>query len=409
MIFLPFNNCQRMSSPIQHLPQADHATFLSHTGRRSKEHAGFVNMPVYRGSTILAESLEQWERSKDDKNPMSNYGRFGSPLTRAFESAICGLEGGYSARVFPSGLSACTHALIGLLEAGDHLLMTDSVYGPTRTFAEQVLRRMKIEVEFFNPTSLSDLQAKLRSNTKVVYVESPGSMTFELQDISAISGLAHAVNAYVVMDNTWATPLFFKPIEHGADISIQSATKYVIGHSDALLGIATSNERAWTYLQSSSAHFGETAGPDDIFLALRGLRTLAVRMNAHWKNGLILAQWLSKHPAVEKVLHPGLTEDPGHELWKRDFKGASGLFGVVLKPMSKSQISALFDSFTLFGIGLSWGGFESLALLVDPLPIRTEGSILKNGHLLRVHAGLENPDDLIADFSQALEAAKAVK
>jgi cystathionine beta-lyase len=233
-------------------------------------------------------------------------------------------------------------------------------------------------------------------------------MTFEVQDTAAIAELAHANNAYVVMDNTWATPLFFKPIEHGVDISIQSATKYVIGHSDALLGVATSNERAWPHLQASSAHFGETAGPDDIFLALRGLRTLGVRMDQHWKNGLLLAQWLSTHPGVAQVLHPGLAQDPGHALWKRDFKGASGLFGVVLKPMSRPQLSALFSSFNLFGIGLSWGGFESLALFVDAPPVRTEGSSLEPGHLIRLHAGLEHADDLIADFSQALESAKAV-
>jgi cysteine-S-conjugate beta-lyase len=397
-----------MSKPVSPPPHVASSTFLSHAGRMSREHAGFVNVPVYRGSTILAESLEQWERSKDDNNPMSNYGRFGSPLTRAFESAVCRLEGGHGARVFPSGLSACTHALIGLLKAGDHLLMTDSVYGPTRTFAEQVLRRMNVEVEFFHPTRLDDLQSKMRSQTKVVYAESPGSMTFEVQDIAAIAKLAHANNAYVVMDNTWATPLFFKPIEHGVDISIQSATKYFIGHSDALLGVATSNERAWPYLEASSAHFGETAGPDDIFLALRGLRTLEVRLERHWKNGLVVAQWLAKHPAVEQVLHPGLADDPGHALWKRDFKGASGLFGVVLKPMSKPQLSRLFSSFNFFGIGLSWGGFESLALLVDPPPTRTEGSALRPGHLIRLHVGLEHPDDLIADFSQALNAAKAV-
>jgi cysteine-S-conjugate beta-lyase len=398
-----------MTKPVFQPSQSAPATFLSHTGRMSREHAGFVNVPVYRGSTILAESLEQWESAKDDKNPMSNYGRFGSPLTKAFESAMCQLEGGFGARVFPSGLSACTHALIGLLKAGDHVLMTDSVYGPTRTFADNVLKRMNIDIEYFHPTRLDDLRAKLRSETKVVYVESPGSMTFEVQDIAAIAALAHANNAYVVMDNTWATPLFFKPIEHGVDISIQSATKYVIGHSDALLGVATSNERAWPFLQATSAHFGETAGPDDIFLALRGLRTLGVRMELHWKNGLMLAQWLSKHPAVVQVLHPGLADDPGHALWRRDFKGASGLFGVVLKPMSKRQLSTLFSRLTLFGIGLSWGGFESLALLVDPPPARTEGSILQPGHLIRVHVGLEHPDDLIADFSQALEAARAVQ
>lgn len=384
-------------------------TLLSHVGRNPSAHAGFVNIPVFRGSTILAQSLEEWDLRKSDNNPMASYGRFGSPLTKAFESSITELEGGYQSIVFPSGLSACTHSLIGLLKAGDHLLISDSVYGPTRNFAEQVLRRMNIEVEFFNPTNLLELSVKVKENTKVIYVESPGSMTFEIQDIPAISVMAHEVNAYVVMDNTWATPLFFRPFEHGVDISIHAATKYIIGHSDALLGVATANERAWPVLQASAHTFGETAGPDDIFLALRGLRTLAVRMERHWKNGLLLAQWLQKHEAVAEVLHPGLLGNPGFKLWQRDFTGASGLFGVLLRPMSKNQLSILFREFKIFGIGLSWGGFESLALLSDPLPRLDHSNDIKSGHLIRLHAGLEGVDDLIEDFSQSLNAALAVK
>ena len=384
-------------------------TLLSHIGRNPPEHAGFVNMPIFRGSTILAQSLEEWDLRKSDNNPMASYGRFGSPLTKAFESSIAELEGGYQSLVFPSGLSACTHALIGLLKSGDHLLISDSVYGPTRNFAEQILRRMNIEVEFFNPTNLIALSVKVKENTQVIYVESPGSMTFEIQDIPAIAVMAHAVNAYVVMDNTWATPLFFKPFEHGVDISIHAATKYLIGHSDALLGIATANERAWPSLQASAHTFGETAGPDDIFLALRGLRTLAVRMERHWKNGLLLAQWLQSHDAVTQVLHPALPGNPGFKLWQRDFTGASGLFGVILRPMSKNQLSILFGKLKIFGIGLSWGGFESLALLVDPLPRLDDLNGIKSRHLIRLHAGLEDANDLIEDFSQALYAALAVK
>ena len=289
----------------------DMDTLLSHIGRNSPDHSGFVNIPVFRGSTILASSLEEWNLRKSVDNPMASYGRFGSPLTKAFESAIAELEGGFQSLVFPSGLSACTHSLIGLLQSGDHLLISDSVYGPTRHFAEQVLKRMNIEVEFFNPTNLLALSAKIKESTKVIYVESPGSMTFEIQDIPAISELAHNVNAYVVMDNTWATPLFFKAFEHGVDISIHAATKYIIGHSDALLGVATANERAWPFLQASAHAYGETAGPDDIFLALRGLRTLSVRMERHWKNGVLLAQSLKKHQAVAEVLHPALFENTG--------------------------------------------------------------------------------------------------
>ena len=384
-------------------------TLLSHIGRNSPDHSGFVNIPVFRGSTILANSLEEWNLRKGVDNPMASYGRFGSPLTKAFESAIAELEGGFQSVVFPSGLSACTHALIGLLQSGDHLLMSDSVYGPTRHFAEQVLKRMNIEVEFFNPTNVLALSAKIKNSTKVIYVESPGSMTFEIQDIPAISELAHKVNAYVVMDNTWATPLFFKAFGHGVDVSIHAATKYIIGHSDALLGVATANERAWPFLQASAHAYGETAGPDDIFLALRGLRTLSVRMERHWKNGVLLAQSLKKNQAVAEVFHPGLPENPGYKLWQRDFKGASGLFGILLHPMSKNQLSILFKELKIFGIGLSWGGFESLAVLSDPLHRLHDSNAIKSGHLIRLHAGLENVDDLIEDFSGALNMAQNSK
>jgi cystathionine beta-lyase len=281
-------------------------TRLAHMGRAPAEHAGMVNVPVYRGSTILSETLEEWESKKGRNNPLASYGRFGSPLTRSLEAAICELEGGYRSILFPSGLSACTHALLGLLKSGDHLLLSDSVYGPTRIFADQVLQRLQIEVEYFNPTDIADLASKVKANTGVVYVESPGSMTFEIQDIPALAQIARSVDALVVLDNTWATPLYFKPFEHGVDVSLQAATKYIVGHSDALLGIATANERAWPALQSSAHHFGETAGPDDIFLALRGLRTLAVRMRRHHENGMALAQSLCAHEAVERVLHPAL-------------------------------------------------------------------------------------------------------
>jgi cystathionine beta-lyase len=298
---------------------------------------------------------------------------------------------------------------MSLLNADDHLLISDSVYGPTRNFAEKVLKRMDIEVEFYSPTNLSELSIKIKDTTKVVYVESPGSMTFEVQDIPAIAKMAHAVDAYVVMDNTWATPLLFKPFAHGVDISIHAATKYLIGHSDALLGVATANERAWPSLRACAHAFGETAGPDDIFLALRGLRTLSVRMERHWKNGLKLADWLQNHKAVARVLHPALPGNPGFKLWQRDFLGASGLFGVVLHPMSKNQLSILFKELKIFGIGLSWGGFESLALLVDPPPRLDNLNGVKSEHLIRLHAGLENVEDMIEDFSEALNAALATK
>jgi cystathionine beta-lyase len=381
-------------------------TLLAHAGRDPGAFGGLVNTPVCRGSTIVADSLEQWESRKAPGNAMASYGRFGTATSRAFEESIARLEGGHRAIVFPSGLAACTHALMALARPGDHLLVTDNVYGPTRQFATRVLARLGVEVEFFDPQLGGGIRTLLRPTTRAVYLESPGSLTFEVQDVAAIAAEAHRVGAFVVMDNTWATPLFFQPFAHGVDISIQAATKYLVGHSDALLGVATANARAWDLLREGAHDFGQTAGPDDIYLALRGLRSLAVRLRRHQQNGLGLAQALRAHPAVRRVLHPGLEGDPGHALWARDFRGASGLFGVELRPMTRGQLSAFFSSLRLFGIGLSWGGYESLALPVDP-PVRSVRPFACEGVLVRVHAGLENVEDLIADFTGALRRAQA--
>ncbi|WP_454739945.1 cystathionine beta-lyase [Cupriavidus necator] len=381
-------------------------TELLHTGRNPAAHFGLVNTPICRGSTILANSLEEWEARKTPENPMASYGRFGTPTTRAFEEAICEIEGGYRSIVFPSGLSACVHALLAFVQTGDHVLISDSVYGPTRAFADKVLTRMGITVEYFDPLIGAGISTLLKPNTSVVYVESPGSMTFEVQDIPAIAKASHRVGAYVVLDNTWATPLFFKPFEHDVDVSVHAATKYIVGHSDALLGVATANHRAWPLLQAGAHDFGQTAGPDDLYLALRGLRTMKMRLERHQANGIELAERLKKHPGVAQVIHPALPGDTGHELWKRDFLGASGLFGIQLRAISYEQMSVFFERLSLFGIGLSWGGFESLVLPVSQ-PTRAVRAWNKSGQLLRVHAGLENVDDLFADFSSALDVALA--
>ncbi|MCS3835724.1 cystathionine beta-lyase [Pseudomonas sp. JAI111] len=382
----------------------DAATQFIHAGRTPDQFGGLVNTPIFRGSTILATSFDSWEASKVNGNPYSNYGRFGTPTTRSFEDAIAELEGGHGCCVFPSGLSACVHSLLAFVSTGDHVLMTDNIYGPTRTFATNVLNRMGVEVEFFAPAMGSKIAELMRPNTRVVFTESPGSLTFEVADLPALCEAAHSVGAFVLLDNTWASPLYFKPFEHGVDVSIQAATKYIVGHSDALLGTATANERAWELLKAGAHDFGQIASPDDLFLALRGLRTMPVRLQRHWTNGVALATSLSEHPAVSEVMHPALPNTPGHDLWKRDFLGASGLFGIRLKSSDSDVLRRLFDHLKLFGIGLSWGGFESLVVPVGT-PVRTCVKSPAQGYVIRVHAGLEHVDDLIADFTQALDIA----
>lgn len=397
-----------MNSENTPLPANDRTT-LVHSGRESARFSGLVNTPIHRGSTILANNLDDWQNHiKESGNPMGLYGRFGTPTTRSLESAVSQLEGGYKSHIYASGLSACNHALLSFLKTGDHVLMTDSVYGPVRLFATQVLERFGIEVEFYDPLIGAGIKEKMRKNTRVVYVEAPGSWTFEMQDIPLIADIAHKGGAIVMMDNTWASPLYYKPFEHGVDVSIQAATKYLVGHSDALLGVATATKEAWPILQAGSNDFGQTAGPDDIYLALRGMRTLDVRLERHWKNGVVLAENLSSHKLVEKILHPALPGDDGHAIWKRDFLGASGLFGVVLKPMSDAALSALFNRFQLFGLGLSWGGFESLALPSYSPPKRAGIPWPHEGKIMRVHVGLEDIDDLIEDMNQALNHAQKI-
>ena len=379
-------------------------TELLHGGRDPARHGGMVNIPIYRGSTVLAHSLEQWESRKQPDNPYASYGRFGTPTTRALEELITHMEGGYRSLVFPSGLAACTHAILSVLSSGDHVLLPDSVYGPTRAFAQDTLARFNITAEFYAPQMGSGISALLRKNTRLVYVEAPGSGMFEMQDIPAIAEQTHKVGAYVAMDNTWATPLYFKPFEHGVDISIQAATKYLVGHSDALLGVVTTNEHGWPLLRKGAYDFGQTIGPDDIFLALRGIRTLPLRLQQHGNTGISLAQMLSQHPLVARVMHPALPEDPGHALWKRDFLGASGLFAIEMRPMPAPAFARFIDRLHLFGIGLSWGGYESLVLPMDA-PKRSASSYQPQGKIVRIHAGLEDCKDLMADLQQALQSA----
>ncbi|MBL4864009.1 MAG: cystathionine beta-lyase [Rhodobiaceae bacterium] len=378
-------------------------TTIITTGRDPHNNHGIINPPVYHASTVLFPTVEALQSRTADVL----YGRRGTPTTFAFQDAVAELEGGYRCLVTPSGLSACSIALLAHLKAGDHLLITDTVYAPTRVFCEIVLTRYGVTVEYYDPGLGADIADLMRPETTVVYTEAPGSQTFEMQDIPAIAKVAHARGAVVMMDNTWASPLFCQPFELGADISIQAATKYIVGHSDVMMGTITTNEDTWRTTIKNHGAIGITAGPDDVYLALRGLRTLSVRLNRHMETGIFLAKWLQDRPEVLRVLHPALPTDPGHEIWKRDFSGACGLFGIILKPVSDEAVAAMLNDLELFGMGYSWGGYESLVIPANPGANRTATTWAPEGPLLRFHAGLEDPGDLIADLEAGFERLNA--
>lgn len=370
-------------------------------GRHPEDNFGIVNPPVYHASTVLHRSLSdlraaQQARSEGERTVV--YGRWGTPTSYALEDAVAALEGGYRCLVYPSGLAAIACAMLAFLKAGDHVLVTDNAYGPTHKFCNGILARFGVETTYYDPLINAGIKDLIRDNTRLVYVESPGSLTFEVQDIPAIAEAAHAAGAVVLMDNTWASPLFYKPFAHGVDVSIQAATKYIVGHSDVMLGTVTATREVWPRLEPTTRELGQTAGPDDIYLAQRGLRTLGVRLRQHMTQGLALAEWFRGRPEVERVMHPALPDDPGHALWRRDFLGASGLFGVTLKPCAEDRVAALVDDLELFGMGASWGGYESLVLVTQPNNFRSARPWPHEGPTLRFHAGLEDVDDLIADL-----------
>lgn len=376
-------------------------TIATHAGRMSAEHFGVVNTPVYRASTILYSSFEGLEA---DSAPY-RYGRLGTPSSRSFEEAISELEGAARTVVCPSGMNAAALAILSVCGAGDHILVTDSCYGPTRSFCRHTAKRFGIETDFYNPLAGGGIAAHFKTNTRAVFCESPGSQTFEVQDIPAIAKVAHARNAAVLMDNTWATPLFFPALSMGVDLSVQAATKYIGGHADVMIGYVSANEAYRAPLEHTHRDLGLYVSGDDCFLALRGLRTMPVRLSRHHDTGLALARWLTTRPEVERVLHPGLESDPGHALWKRDFNGASGLFGVELKPVSETALATFMNSLKLYGMGFSWGGYESL--MVSAHVTRTATLFATKGPLLRIHAGLEDAGDLIADLEQAFAKLRA--
>lgn len=363
------------------------------SGRMSKTHFGMVNTPVYRASTVLFSDYETLE----NRSAEYQYGRRGTPSSRSLEEALCELEGGARTVLVPSGLNACATALMAVLGSGDHLLMVDSVYEPTRNFCDRELSRFGVETSYYPPTA--DIGAYLKPNTKAVFCESPGSLTFEVQDIPALAQKAHAAGASVLMDNTWATPILFPAIAHGVDLSIQAVTKYIGGHADLMMGAITANESHAKRLEKFHGGSGLFSSGDDIFLALRGLRTLPLRLKRHAETAMGLSLWLKTRPEVARVLNPALPDDPGHAVWKRDFKGANGLLSFELKPVSAAAVSAFMNGFSHFGLGWSWGGFESL---IVPAHIkRTVSPFRAEGPVLRIQAGLEDAQDLIADLERA--------
>jgi len=385
------------------------ATIVTTAGRHPRENHGIVNPPVYHASTVLYPSMAAHDKAEGAPFESVNYGRIGTPTTWAFEEAVAALEGGYRTVSLASGLNALTTAVLAFVKSGDHILVSDSVYGPLRRFCDEILARFGVETGYFDPLIGGGIARMLRQNTRLVATESPGSLSFEVQDIPAIAAAAHDAGALVMIDNTWSGGLYFQPFAHGVDISVQAATKYIVGHSDSMLGAVTAaREELWRPVKETAVKLGLCAGPDDCYLGLRGMRTLAVRLARHQENGLKLARWLQARPEVARVVHPALPQDPGHRLWQRDFTGASGLFAALLKPYPKPAVDALIDSLELFGLGYSWGGYESLIVPAHPERLRTAVPWQADGPYLRFHAGLEDSSDQIADLERGFAAlAKA--
>ncbi len=378
-------------------------TVAIHAGREPSKNFGAVNPPVYHVSTILFDNYADFKKAETGTFNGTAYGRHGMKPARLLEEAIAELEGADKALLTSSGLNAIAITLHALLKPGDHALIVDSAYSPTRIFCEQELKPRGVEITYYDPLIGAGISKLIQKNTKLVFTESPGSLTFEIQDIPAIVKAAHKAGAIVALDNTWATPFFFRAFDHGVDVSIHSATKYLGGHSDFLLGIINCTKAIYPAIKRSYKNFGINVGPDDINLAQRGLRTLHTRLKHHEKSALEIATWLEKNPKVSRVLHPALKSHPGHKIWKRDFTGASGVFSFVLKKnLSEKELAAKLDSLSYFKLGYSWGGYESLIIPVNAKHIRTATRWAPEGSVFRVSIGLENVDDLKADLEKLL-------
>ncbi len=384
-------------------------TRLAQRGRIARSQPGTVNLPVARASTVTFASVAEMQEVQgqfDADEPIPTYGMLNMPIRIAFEELMVEVEGGHRAVTLASGLAANAVAIMACVNAGDHMLVTDSVYAPVRRLCMRTMARYGVETTFYDPLVSGGIAGLMKPNTRLVYVESPGSHTFEVQDIPAIAKAAHARGAAVIHDNAWATGVFYRSFDHGADIVVQPGTKYPAGHSDVIIGSVIANEAYWPRVRDASRDFGQTASPDDVFLALRGMRTLEVRLRQHEKSAMHVARWLKTQPGVARVLYPALEDDPGHAIWKRDYLGATGLFGVELAPFSERQLAAFIDGLELFALGYSWGGFESLVVPQNIQKARTVRP-WAGGPLIRLHVGLEDADDLCADLAGGLERLRS--
>jgi cystathionine beta-lyase len=385
-------------------------TKLVSAGRDPRRHAGAVNVPPYRASTIASADLAAWEagRQRRFEKHAVVYGRFGTPSTQAFEDAVAEIEGAERVVAVSSGMAACAAAILSSVKTGDHVLVPDNVYQPVRGLAGGLLKDFGVETTFYDPAIGSGIEALVRPNTRLLYLEAPGSQTMEMPDTPALVAVARARGILTAFDNTWGTPLLFRPLDHGIDISINAATKYYVGHSDAMLGTVSVRAALYERIKTVAAGFlGNCPGSEEIYLGLRGLRTMAVRLQRHGESALKVARWFQGRPEVDRVLYPALPDDPGHAIWKRDFAGASGLFSVVFKPCSKAAIAALVDGLEHFSIGASFGGYESLVLPFNASPYRTATRWQPAGPCLRFHIGLEDVGDLTQDLERGMERMAA--
>ena len=379
------------------------------SGKSQKSKSSFVNSPIYKGSTVLFKTVEDMNKSMKRKNTQTlAYGRFGSPSTFEFEKAIAEIDEGHSAVATSSGTAAIVASLLAVLKTGDHILITDSVYGVTKNLAKGLLNNMGITSTFYKPDIGKEINRLIKKNTKVIFIESPGSLTFEIQNIPMLVEIAKNNNLITIMDNTWATPLFFKPFYNGIDISIQSATKYIVGHSDAMLGVITTNKNYTKCVREAAHNMGSCPSPEDIYLGIRGLKTLSIRLQKHQQSTSKVIEWLKTQDVIDAILYPALPDNPGYEIWKRDFLGASGLFGIKLKNTKKSLVNKMLNNLKLFNMGYSWGGYESLILPIKPEKLRDTYKWKNDCGTLRIHVGLEDPDDLINDLKDNINILKGI-